>query len=388
MSFYKEAKPIKKVFFCGFDDLFLFLGIAFFPLYLFDSGNIQLAHFFLISFSIFVVLKFGFYCGGWFFLLFSLSFYVFFVEFYYLCFGGGYNYLINPAYMFYNLFVVMAVYVYCRSNGLSFIFLGLAFAALIIFFVIVYDGFSFRGENAVRVKATFNNPNQLGYFSVCFFSMSYLLFRHSYINSFFACVLLSFSCFLSIVSLSKAAILSNFIASVFLIGYCFLKIMDSGLFKIRNLFYFFVFSSLFIYFVFLGNSLGDFYFVERFSKMAEESDSSLESRGYFAFKEGTVDQIIFGLGENEVLKIVGHEVHSTLGSIFNNYGAVGFLIFLFVLFLWFLNLWKAYGFVGMFCLVGPVILYGVTHNGIRFTLFWILFGSSMAMADSINKIKK
>ena len=84
--------------------------------------------------------------------------------------------------------------------------------------------------------------------------------------------------------------------------------------------------------------------------------------------------------------IVGHEVHSTLGSVINNYGFLGLILFSAVLAIWAFRLWQSYGAVGMISIAGPAMLYGITHNGIRFTIFWLLFAASMAMARNTRTI--
>src|SRR5690606_1287440 len=64
-----------------------------------------------------------------------------------------------------------------------------------------------------RAVGTFNNPNQLGYFSVCILSLAYLLYRDEYLSYFAAFVVFVIAIFLSITSLSKAAMIANFIVA-------------------------------------------------------------------------------------------------------------------------------------------------------------------------------
>ena len=46
---------------------------------------------------------------------------------------------------------------------------------------------------------------------------------------------------------------------------------------------------------YMQGSFDEFRFVQRLQGMAQESDSSLEARGYFVFLEGSTLQIVFGL---------------------------------------------------------------------------------------------
>ena len=90
-------------------------------------------------------------------------------------------------------------------------------------------------------------------------------------------------------------------------------------------------------------------------------------------------------------EIVGHEVHSTLGAVLNTYGIIGFTLFGSVIVIWAKRLWKAYGLIGFVCLFVPTMLYGLTHNGTRFTFFWVLFAASIGMAsmeDRRNRNRK
>ena len=91
--------------------------------------------------------------------------------------------------------------------------------------------------------------------------------------------------------------------------------------------------------------------------------------------------MLFGLGSQNAREIIGHEVHSTLGSVLNNYGLIGLTLFGTVIFSWAKRIWNAHGFIGLICMVGPPMLYGITHNGTRFTFFWLLFAASLAMAN-------
>jgi hypothetical protein len=89
------------------------------------------------------------------------------------------------------------------------------------------------------------------------------------------------------------------------------------------------------------------------------------------------------LGTHQILEIVGHEVHSTFGSVLNSYGFVGFLLFLSAIGAWMWQIYRAYGVTGVACMVGPALIYGISHNGIRFTIFWLLFATSLGMASRV-----
>ena len=73
--------------------------------------------------------------------------------------------------------------------------------------------------------------------------------------------------------------------------------------------------------------------------------------------------------------------------ILTSYGLIGFLIFFTLIFIWILDINKTYGLRGVICVCAPSLLYGLTHNGIRFSMFWILFAISIYLSKRDLKIK-
>lgn len=358
------------------DSFLLLLGTALLPVYLFGSGGIQPAHLVFACFAFLVLLRGGFPATVWSLCLLALFLHSFVVEASYGVVGGSPGTIIHSIYFFYNLIVTCAVYKYCRQNGLSSLVPGLLIASAIALGTITISGVDLRemGEGG-RSTGTFNNPNQLGYFSVCLLSLTYLFYRNGLLRYSVAAGMFVIALFLSVASLSKAAIIANFLVIFFAmkpaVSRSSMMLWAAGIVAV----------AIVLAISYQRGFFDDYLFVQRLQSISNESDSSLAARGYFAFLEGDTIEIFFGLGYEKVARIVGHEVHSTLGGILNNYGIIGLLIFLGALVAWALKLWKAYGFLGMFCLSGPAMLYGITHNGVRFTIFWLLFAASLAMAD-------
>jgi hypothetical protein len=371
------------------ESFLLAIGIALIPVYTFSSGGAQPTHIMLAMFSIVTLLRKGIPAEIWIILLSAISFYSFFVESFYTIAGGNPASLMSSLFFLYNLFLVTAIYSYCRRYGISALVPGVIAACVIAIVAVNVSGVFLQESGQGRGTGTFNNPNQLGYFSVCILSLTYLLYRHGHLKYIIAIGMFLVAIFLSIASLSKAAMVANFtVAFLVLKPVSAESSTNNRILRICIAFFWFslvVFGVTAIFVSYQQGALDEFIFLQRLQGMTQESDSSLESRGYFAFLEGNILQIVFGLGAGEVAEIVGHEVHSTLASVLNNNGIVGFLLFSGALVVWALNLWRAYGFVGMCCLTGPAMLYGITHNGTRFTIFWVLFGASMAMAYRITK---
>lgn len=367
----------------------LAIAISIFPIYVFQSGGVQPAHVIFLLFSFVFLLRFGFFCRGWVVCFIFFVFYVFFVESVYVSLGAHIVSLMNALYFLFNFIIVVSVYGFCFRRGPIGLKSGLLIAVGIEVVSVALSSVSLLDASSGRSVGTFNNPNQLGYFSVCVLSFSYLLYLHNKISYLLFLFFLFSSVFLSIASLSKAAMLANFFVVAFV-----LRPVNPGssanylMWKIYSImfwvFLLFGMTALF-YWAYLSGYWDMLVFVKRISELGTESDSSLSSRGYFAFLDGNFFQIIFGLGEGYVQEIVGHEVHSTMASVFNKYGVFGFVVFLCIFLFWLVKLFRVYGFGKACCLGGPILLYGITHNGTRFTIFWVLFAASLAMADRALK---
>jgi hypothetical protein len=120
--------------------------------------------------------------------------------------------------------------------------------------------------------------------------------------------------------------------------------------------------------------------------MMSESDSSLESRGYFILLEGNAFNALFGMGGAEVERVLGHEVHSTLASVASIFGFVGLRLFVGVLSIWASRIYRHFGFIGLVCIVGAPMLYGITHNGTRFVVFWVLFATTLGYIKRVDRV--
>lgn len=354
----------------------LSVGVALLPVYLLKSGNVQPAHMVMAFFAILVLLQRGVPATSWSLLIFAIFLYSFLVEGVYTMMGGDHAMMIHSIFFLYNFLITCAVYLYCREHGLSALVPGLMIASVIAAGTVIASGVDLReiGEGG-RSTGTFNNPNQLGYFSVCLLSLTYLLYRHGQLRYAVALGMFATALFLAISSLSKAAMLANFVVIPFALKPSFSR-NSLVLWAIGA-----VGMAVALLVTYQRGAFDDYLFMQRLANMAGEDDSSLASRGYFTFLDGNALQVLFGLGTRNVLEIVGHEVHSTFASVLNNYGLFGFLLFFGALGVWWLKLREAYGLVGVFCLAGPAMLYGITHNGLRFTIFWLLFAASMAMAE-------
>ena len=363
----------------GVEGVLLAIGIAFFPIYLFPSGNVQPAHAILALFAVVVLVREGMPYTAWTVLMGAMLMHVLVVETFYAGLTPQALQIKPIAFWLYNLLFAAGLYVYALKRDLAPGKIGILCAAVLALTTVIASGAQLERTAPVeRAIGTFNNPNQLGYFSVCLLSLTYLLSREGKIGQIFTIGLYGIAFFLSIVSLSKAAMLTIFAVTAFVVK------PNRG---VANIFGWATALALLAAVTIWALSAGifdDFRFFHKLKNMGEENDSSLAARGYFIFLEGNLAQFVFGIGKQNVWEMHGNEVHSTLASALANYGVFGFLLFSGVIVVWSRAVLRAYGVAGVLCLIGPAMMYGVTHNGSRFTMFWLLVGLSLAMAARRN----
>ncbi len=370
----------------------LYFGISLYPIYIFGSGTIQIGHFLLLIFSIIVLIKIGIPIDRYFYTFLIFLVYCYFVSIFYFFYDlyvfkevklyvfkhPSIKYLKGLLFLTYNFILTISIISFFNYQKKSnFVLYALATAI----FIILYAALSnvLFSKSAFRFAAYFNNPNQLGYFSICCFSLIYLFYRNLYISYILMITSLIILLIFSILTLSKAAYISLFLCIVFA-----LKPFDVKYSKIFETVFFL--SSICVLIIF-SQQIMDMWFFERILNITKESDSSLAHRGYNIFFESNSLQSLFGMGVKNMYDIHTYEIHSTFGMILTSYGLFGFLIFFALMLFWILDIKNSYGFRGVICVCAPSLLYGLTHNGIRFSMFWILFAISISLCREINKQK-
>jgi hypothetical protein len=368
----------------------LFLGITLTPFYLFESGGLQVAH---IFFAIFMIMR-------WLYLKLNINYdasqekiFIFFGFYaFYAVVRDLISYsrdeslesLLNAVHIIYTFLLCISTYQFVKNRNFIF-FKPIALSLVIATIGVIYYGFGLTNSDfSERPVGTFNNPNQLGYFSViCAAFFSFLLINKSirlHIYVFFLALCL----FLSVVSLSKAAILAILVSPVFFIIY----VINSLEFKKIGFYVIFAAIALVILALTIGvwqYDAEELIVYNRLLNYSEENDSSLEVRGYNVFASASPIEIIFGLSVIKTMVLRdGAEIHSTFMAPITYYGVIGGGFFITFILLWLLRIRASLGWlgVGMVCL--PIILYGITHNGGRFTLLWVLVGASLAFAPTRN----
>jgi len=240
-----------------------------------------------------------------------------------------------------------------------------AVAATIIFQAIYAPLF---GEvELLRNLGTFNNPNQLAYWALLSMSMIIILKRDQKFN-FFDFILFCLCIYIESLALSKAGIIITVLMTASLF---FLPNMPKNgrIMIVIGLIGFFLFQ-LFDP-SYLVNKLEHINrisrVVARIDNIGQEQDDSVEGRGYGRLLRYP-HYMIFGAGEGAFFRfgIGAQEIHSGLATLLFSYGVTGF--FFFGLFIWAVSkdLPKQY-----YLILALIFMFGLPHQNIRFTYFWI-----------------
>lgn len=344
------------------------------PFYFWESGIPQIADFFLILAIVFYIFKkrflIRFHKGSSSYIYINLVF-VFYVllvnTFWSLILNGELDFYKASAFYFFNfmasLFVVILYWEY-EDVIFQLIYSSVLSSIIIQFAIYLFKG-GFRDS---RVLVFFNNPNQLGYYSLLTLAiLLYISFKMKTITVMFFIGIFAATA-LCFASLSKAAIVSY---TGMLIYFIFIK-RKNKIFA-RKVIIFLLLAIVLSVVLYQHNSniirsntlLQGVY--RRILTIGLDYDDSLYARGYDRIINYPY-YLVFGAGEGVYSRFGSNtELHSTLGNVLMSYGVIGLDIFLILIFIVFKqNRWQ-----DLYLLLF-IMVYGLTHNGIRNTLFWIL----------------
>jgi hypothetical protein len=370
----------------GIANTLLVIGTALLPVYLWSSGGVQVSHVILIAGGLFVLAHSDLRLSVPEVLMAALALTVFVREAVASIDSEYTKVLIFPVYVAFNFLLFMALLRWFRyRNAVTSFGLGLAAAAAVAGIGLLYLGYDVSLYSYERAVGTFNNPNQLGYFAVCLFSVASLLYLCGYFKPVMLIALVTASFIFAVLSLSKAAMISVFLPFI-AIGFVLARAKKMSLMG-PVIAFAIVFAG---YYLTMSGALDDIIFAQRLSALGEDSDDSFVGRGYAVIKEAGPIEILIGFGAEETSRIYGegkdvhkmHEIHSTIFSFFVTYGILGGTLFLLIMLLWGRTVFRGFGLLGLICVVGPPLAYGLAHNGSRFTLFWILVALSFTIKEA------
>lgn len=256
------------------------------------------------------------------------------------------------------------------------IFKGSILSLIIQFLYLVISG----GFAGVRITLSFNNPNQLAYYGLLISGMIIFIGSELNLKSEKIIIGLTISFILIIFSLSNAAIISW----LFLFFFYVISRQTTRSAK-RKIFMITIIIIVVVIIIYNTSTIiqnNNFYqtLINRLSQTTEKIDNSGSIRGY--------DRIInypkywfLGAGEGAQYRFasLGLELHSTLGTIQFSYGIVGTILFMSVLFSSLYRDKFQYWYIIM-----AILIYGLSHNGLRNSIFWILLGLLIGY-ENLNK---
>ena len=356
----------------------LLLYFALKPLYLWDSGMLQISDLLLVFFiAVFIFRTKGCFnfkqeeSAKLFRYISLLVTYQFSINFIWYVFIQDFSLLKSSVYYIFNAITFTFTVLITQDLGIDIVKKMIAKGAVLSIIITLAGMLIYTGTS--RATGFFNNPNQLGYYSIIVLTV--LLYLKNYLSKVEQIVVFLGSIVATFASLSKAAIISVFILiSVYSLIYSEKKTFKNMVFKIAAI----TLIGLALYWLFYSdsdiiNNNRTLYLTRyRILHMAEENDSNLtDGRGYGRVRElGT--HILWGMGEGAYSRFtVKHnsEVHSTFISLLVSYGIIGFLSYIF----FFVKCIKKPGrTIRNIALLSGVFCYSISHNGIRNTLLWIL----------------
>ncbi|APE32111.1 hypothetical protein BOX17_14820 [Halomonas aestuarii] len=246
-------------------------------------------------------------------------------------------------------------------EGLRWVRLAVMVALLVAFGGVMLD----LGLGRIRATGTFNNPNQLAFFSLC--ALVILLASHGFR--------------LPLRTMPVAAVVAaigNILAASSLAamgGLCLVLLSWAlaNVGQLRHLLRLVLLMPLLLVLLvgfdaWTGGRI-EHNLTQRFERAPGKVEGVYEDRKYQRMVEFPAYNLL-GAGEGNTDRFRpyhGNEIHSSFGTMLFSYGVPGLALFLSTLVT---VVWRAPPHVWL-ALSGP-LLYSVTHNGLRTTLFWLM----------------
>lgn len=294
------------------------------------------------------------------------------------------SFLTSILYYIFNLLIVIAFFG-VRSRDPAFfdriICNAITAAVLVETAVVLYQRLS--GISALRTVGTFRNPNQLAYWAIVMLSM-FVMLRRNRLRRRDVLVMVA-GIFCQYASASRAGLIAVLALMVVWLYFA----LGNGRKRIVACLGVVALGTLLALSPSMEGSVASGAGQSAVgTRLTEESETSqFDERQYnriIDFYEYTV----FGAGEGYLSRFKADnefklEIHSSFGTMLFSYGVPGFSLFLLFLF----NVFRRMP-ISLGVYLVPSLLYGVTHQGLRFTLFWGLIGVAIAMGRAHQQTLK
>jgi hypothetical protein len=294
------------------------------------------------------------------------------------------RFLMSTVFYVYNLLVLITVAnLFCNiPNQLA---ITTRYGILICLFIELFFVFFVGSSHNSRGIGTFNNPNQLGYWALISCSVWLVTKRDETIGPIDTLAGAIFV-FLVLESLSKAALVGVTMLIIFALIFQRLK----GSYILGSLVCLVAVVLVASFIPFFQNAVADFFgtfftegfgaeLIQRFENVEQERERDLSHRGYDRIFEYP-EHLILGSGEGAFHRFTitmtkEIEFHSIWGTIIYGYGIAGTLTFFSLLYVVFRR-----APIKHFIYFLPMAAYGITHQGLRFSMLWIFFGMVFGLA--------
>lgn len=278
---------------------------------------------------------------------------------------GLQDYVLHPFYYAFNFVLFVIVLVLNRRFGLQFL-RATTLALIVIVFVQVLASVAMIGVGS-RGQLFFNNPNQLGYYALLAASALALMQKPTGMGRGVIAAALLGCAYLAMLSASRAAVLGVGML-FFLLVFSNPRIIIAGIL-------------LSVVVVSAGGPVTDA--IDRLQERHElrGNEEFAKVRGYnrlWDYKE----HLVIGAGEGEYERFSetgrSREIHSSAATIVFSYGVIGALLFAMF------ALRVASGATRMMLLMlVPTVGYTIAHQGLRFTMFWVLLAVFIAVRRAL-----
>jgi hypothetical protein len=285
------------------------------------------------------------------------------------------DFVIHPLFYFFNSSVFLCVLVIARKDRETFLRLTVE----VVFFTIILQlvsSFFIKTGSTVRGQMFFNSPNQLGYYallSACLFALAQ---RPLGISRSRAAIGMAACAYLALLSASRSSVAGILILLLIMVFSSPRTIFIASLGAVGL--------------VSLGGPVTDAieHAEQRVTEDRDPGTSFAEERGYDRIwknpqylvtgaGEGAYDRFVFRQGETS------RELHSSFGSLVFGYGLIGVVLF---------------GIFGVRVVRGaslrmglvliPAVIYTVAHQGLRFTMFWVVLAAFVVLKPISDRPRK
>jgi len=275
---------------------------------------------------------------------------------------GTDTFVLFPIYYVYNSLLFLVALVLYQRYGETFLRLTLHMIYLSILMQVIA---SFGGQVGTRGSVFFNNPNQLGYYALLVACLIVMLHWRLKLQLLTSSIALSCCGYLSMLSASRAAIGGIAVLMALLV--------------FSNPRVVIVVSALALSLLFVGGPITDTFEASQNRVLNRTHHLGfLEERGYDRIVEHK-EYLLFGAGEGGLSRFAESpyqqmEIHSSAGTVLFSYGIVGVLLFM--AFMWSLVRGAS---LKLTAVLIPPLIYTVAHQGLRFTMLWVLLAIYLAL---------